>query len=37
MSSKIEELYDERVKQIKDASSYKGFENTETQIELINI
>lgn len=37
MSSKIEELYDERVKQIQDASSYKGFENAETKIELINI
>ena len=35
--SKIEQLYDERVRQIQDASSYKGYDNVEPQIELINI
>ena len=37
MTSKIEELYDERVKQIEDESTYKDNANIEPQIELINI
>jgi hypothetical protein len=37
MTSKIEELYDERVKQIENESTYKDNANIEPQIELINI
>jgi hypothetical protein len=34
MDSKIEELYDERVKQIEEESKYKGYDQIETQIEV---
>lgn len=37
MTSKIEELYDIRIKQIEEESSYKGYDKTEPPIELINI
>ena len=36
LKSKIEELYEERVKQVEDASSYKGYEQVETQIQINN-
>ena len=34
LKSKIEELYDERIKQIEEESKYKGYEQIETQIEV---
>lgn len=37
MTSKIEELYDERIRQIEEESSYKDYNKTEPPIELINI
>ena len=37
LRSKIEELYDERLKQIEDAQSYKGFDQADTQIEIDDI
>ena len=36
LKSKIEELYEERVKLVEDASSYKGYEQVETQIQINN-
>ena len=37
LKSKIEELYEDRIKQIEDASQYKGYDQAEPQITLINI
>lgn len=37
LKSKIEELYEERIKQIEDASLYKGYDQAEPQIALIDI
>ena len=37
MKSKIEELYEERVKNAEDMSSYKGFKENSPKIEIINI
>ena len=37
LKSKIEELYEERVKQVEDISSYKGYESISPKIDLINI
>ena len=34
LKSKIEELYDERLRLIEDAQSYKGFDQADTQIEI---
>jgi hypothetical protein len=34
LKSKIEELYDERIKQIEEESKYKGYDQIETQIEV---
>ena len=37
LKSKIEELYEERVKNAEDMSSYKGFKENSPKIEIINI
>ena len=34
LESKIEQLYDERIKQIEEESKYKGYDQIETQIEV---
>jgi len=34
LESKIEQLYDERIKQIEEESKYKGYDQVETQIEV---
>ena len=37
LKSKIEELYDERIKQVENISSYKGYKENSPKIEIINI
>ena len=37
LNSKIEELYEERIKQIEDASKYKGYYDAEPPITIINV
>ena len=37
LKSKIEELYDERLRQIEEAQSYKGFDQANTQIVIDEI
>lgn len=37
LSSKVEELYDERVKKIEEESTYKGYDQSEPKIEVNNI